>query len=224
MAISPERREARRRNLALAAQALIRERGDAGFSMAQLAERAGVSPATPYNLVGSKAGVLALVVGDEFERFAGKLAGLAAESPLRRLMDAVALVARHYDEDRGFYRGLFGAALQGQSADINRLMLTQGRALWRDLIQAAIDAGELDARAQAAPLTDTLLRTITMTTLAWLGDDWPRERFDLEMGHASGLIFAAVAAPALREALRAEVLARQAALAADHAEPGVLSA
>ena len=55
MAISPERREARRRNLALAAQALIRERGDAGFSMAQLAERAGVSPATPYNLVGSKA-------------------------------------------------------------------------------------------------------------------------------------------------------------------------
>lgn len=54
MALSDELRAARCRNLVDAAHALIRETGGTGFSMVQLAEKAGVSPATPYNLLGSK--------------------------------------------------------------------------------------------------------------------------------------------------------------------------
>ncbi|WP_418654973.1 TetR/AcrR family transcriptional regulator, partial [Acinetobacter baumannii] len=54
MALSPEAREARRRNIVDAAHELVRETGGAGFSMLDLARRAGVSPATPYNLLGSK--------------------------------------------------------------------------------------------------------------------------------------------------------------------------
>ena len=47
MALSSEARAARQRHIVDAAHALIRETGGAGFSMLQLAKRAGVSPATP---------------------------------------------------------------------------------------------------------------------------------------------------------------------------------
>ena len=65
MALSAERREARRRHLVEAAASLIRDNGGAGFSMLQLAERAGVSQATPYNLLGSKSELLRLIVAGE---------------------------------------------------------------------------------------------------------------------------------------------------------------
>ena len=42
MALSPELREARRRNVIDAAHMLVRETGGTGFSMAQLAQRAGM--------------------------------------------------------------------------------------------------------------------------------------------------------------------------------------
>jgi AcrR family transcriptional regulator len=47
MALSVARRAERVQNLVQAAQELIRT-SDAGFSMTQLAAKAGVSPATPY--------------------------------------------------------------------------------------------------------------------------------------------------------------------------------
>ena len=64
MALSAERREARRRHLVDAAASLVRVDGGTGFSMLQLAGRAGVSPATPYNLIGSKSELLRLLVAD----------------------------------------------------------------------------------------------------------------------------------------------------------------
>ena len=76
MALSAERREARRRHLVEAAASLIRDNGGAGFSMLQLAERAGVSQATPYNLLGSKSELLRLIVAGEFEGFVARLAAL----------------------------------------------------------------------------------------------------------------------------------------------------
>jgi AcrR family transcriptional regulator len=215
MALSPERREARRRHLVDAACALIRERGDAGFSMKELALRAGVSPATPYNLVGGRADVLRLVVRDEFERFGRKLAAQSGETPLRRLVSATALVVTHYEEDRAFYRGLFHAAFGSASPEVRTLMTREGRTLWRALVRAAIEAGEISDAMQEGPLTDVLLRAIAGAAQAWLAEDWSASRFRLEMTSAAGLVLAAAAAPALREALLAEVAACQAAIVAD---------
>ncbi len=159
MALSVELRESRRRHLVTVAQALIREKGDAGFAMTELATRAGVSPATPYNLVGSKADLLRLVVDDEFDRFTRKLDG------------------------------------------------------WRGLVQAAIDAGEIGSGAQVAPLTDVLLRVISVTAQAWLAEGWGEDRFALEMSNSVRLVLSSVASAPLRTAMIAEIAACQAALA-----------
>lgn len=212
MALSPERREARRRHLVETAQVLMREAGDAGFSMKDLAARAGLSPATPYNLVGGKADVLRLVVRDEFERFGRKLGSLPADGPLQRLLAATRLVVDHYVEDRPFYRGLFHAALSSASPEVRDFMSGEGRQLWCGLLGAAMDAGQLSASLKAVPTTDALLRTISGVTEAWLAGDWGADRFALEMRSGVGLVLASAAAEDQRDWLLADVADAQAAI------------
>jgi AcrR family transcriptional regulator len=213
LALSLERRAARRGHVVLAAEALIRERGDAGFSMAELATRAGVSPATPYNLLGSKAEILRLVVHGDFERFTDRLAGAGPAGPLARLLHAADLVVSHYEADRAFYRGLFRAAFSTDVAEVRDMMSLEARALWRGWVEAALAAGDLCDWVQPGPLTVVLIRTIGSTAQTWLSEGWPRERFELEMSHSVRLILASVAAPAHREMLAAEIACAQEGIA-----------
>lgn len=212
MALSEARREARRQRLIGFAQALIRENGGAGFSMAQLAQSAGVSPATPYNLIGPKSEVLRLVVRAEFDGFVHRLDDLDGKAGLVRLRTAAERVSTHYLADRGFYLGLYRASSGVEGAELYGLMQSEGRSLWSSLIAGARASGELGPLACAQAFTDTLLRTISAVTQAWLTEAWCGPRFTLELRHACDLLFCAVATPQTRAALAAELETTQAAL------------
>jgi AcrR family transcriptional regulator len=212
LAISSERRAARRRRLVEVAQALIRERGDAGFSMAQLAAAAGVSPATPYNLLGSKAELLRLVVREDFARFTGRLPAVGREGPLASLLHACDLVVVHYEADRQFHRGLFRAAFSADAAEVRDLMSMEGFALWHGLVEAAMVGGDLEGPVRSEPLARVLVRAISAAAQCWLAEGWSRERFELELGLSIRLVLASVAAPAFRDALVAQLAAMQRAL------------
>ena len=185
MALSETAKAARRQRLVDSAHALIRESG-AGFSMLQLAEHAGVSPATPYNLLGSKTEVLHHVIRDEFARFSQRLARQAqAERPLDRLLQATDLVVTHYADEPAFYRGLYRAAL---GTEVRGMMSDLGQTLWCQLVSQAVAAGDLSPRIPAAELTAVLLRAMAGTTQAWLAEDWPTDRFAAEMTRATRLL------------------------------------
>ena len=213
MALSSETLATRRSHLVEAAQALIRERGDAGFSMAQLAARAGVSPATPYNRLGSKSEILRLVVREDFERFIARLERLRGESPMARLLGAADMVVTHYEADRTFHRGLYRSAFGPDAAEVRDVMAREGRALWQGFIEAALEAGELLNFVRPAPLTGALIRAIGGVAQTWLAEGWPRRRFALEMAAAVRLTLASVAAPGLREVMVAEIAEAMAAIA-----------
>lgn len=207
MALSPEVREARRRNIVTAAHMLIRETGGAGFSMLELARRAGVSPATPYNLHGTKAEVLRRVVEDEFGSFARRLAEEPEAGPLDRLLRTIDLVVVHYCAEPEFYRGLYAAMHGIEGNPLREMMGAQGEALWTALVAAAIAHGELHPLLPADQLTPLLLRTIAATTEAWLDDHWEPERFRAEMARATRLLLLGLVdqdrAEAFRDAIRA---------------------
>lgn len=173
--------------------------------MQQLARRAGVSPATPYNLVGSKSELLKLVVSDEFEAFSRKQSGLICETPLAHLFSAFDLVAEHYASDRAFYASLYRAVLDTDGAEISYMMLVAGRSVWCDLVKSAVDAGELEGFLDIEPFTDVLLRLISITTAIWLGGKWSNARFRLELGLALKLVIASVASPEWRKLLLSEI-------------------
>lgn len=193
MAISAERREARRRHLVEAGTALIRENGSDGFSMLQLAERAGVSPATPYNLLGSKSELLRLIVADEFAAFVHRLKALPPQSPLPHLLAAAQAVVAHYTADPAFYRGLYRAAGGIEGGELRTLMQREGQQLWNRMVQAAFHSGELRPLIQPAALTDILLRSIGANTEAWLAEQWSAEDFAREMALTCRLLLAGIA-------------------------------
>ena len=197
MAISDERREARRRHLVEAAASLIRENGGDGFSMLQLAERAGVSPATPYNLLGSKSEVLRLIVAGEFASFVERLATLPAQSPLQRLLAAAQTVVHHYTADPAFYRGLYHAAGGTEGCELRTLMQREGQQLWSQMVKAAFHSGELRPEVEPEALTDILLRSIGANTEAWLAEQWSAETFAQEMALNCRLLLAGLAAEPL---------------------------
>lgn len=210
MALSMERKAERVRHLVRAAQDLIRVSGDAGFSMAQLAARAEVSPATPYNLIGGKSELLRLVIEDEYERFAEKLAGQPARAPLAALLAATALVVTHYETDRQFYRGLYRMIVTTEGSETYDLMALRGERLWGDMVSACVESGELQGFVRIGPLTRALLTTIASLTTAWFAQEWSARRYGLEMAHGVRLVLASVANAPLREALVDEIAALQA--------------
>lgn len=197
MALSAERREARRRHLVDAAASLVREDGGTGFSMLQLAERAGVSPATPYNLIGSKSELLRLLVADEFASFIHRLSALPPRPPLAHLLAATDAVVAHYTADPAFYRGLYRAAGGTEGGELRTLMQREGRQLWRGMVDAAFQSGELRPLVEAGALTDILLRSIGAATEAWLAEHWTTEQFAEEMALSCRLLLAGLAGDAL---------------------------
>ncbi|MDE2562328.1 MAG: TetR/AcrR family transcriptional regulator [Sphingomonadales bacterium] len=216
MALSPEAREARRRNLVDSAHALVRETGGTGFSMLELARRAGVSPATPYNLLGSKSQVLRRVIRDEFESFAGRLSRQPPLPPFAHLLRAIDLVAVHYLDEPAFYRGLYHAVLDTNAGELRAMMTVEGQALWRAMIEAAAADGALDLLVDAPTLTALLLRTMGGTVEAWLAEDWDGARFAAEMAVSTRLLLLGLTHGEAAKQLRAEI-----AEAAARAEPNL---
>ncbi|MEM7339904.1 MAG: TetR/AcrR family transcriptional regulator [Actinomycetota bacterium] len=116
------------RALRMATAELITERGPQGFSLREVARRAGVSHAAPGHHFGSALGLLSAVATEGFELFAAVLeeAAEASTDPLERLR----VIARAYVglalEHPGHYAVMFNA--QAHSPDDEALAVAGHRA------------------------------------------------------------------------------------------------
>lgn len=212
MPISPETIESRRTLLVSAARDLIREKAGAGFSMLELAKKAGVSYATPYNLVSTKANLLALVVQEEFAFFRTMMAGQQADNPLTLLLAAVDSLAEHYAEDQQFQFGLFRAAGSAGEGAIGAAMLQEGRALFQDMVRSIVSEERDGASLDADRITDILLRVMRGTVEAWYVDSWSFERFRNELAFSARLILLPAVGSETAARLRTEMTVLQADL------------
>ncbi len=103
-------KELRRSALINAAEALIRESGSTDFSMAALAVRAGFSSqTTPYNLFGTKAGVLYALLNRSADRIFELHRGRAKRAnPWQNALAAADALAEAIVRDPDYYRPLYG--------------------------------------------------------------------------------------------------------------------
>ena len=79
----------RQRAILDAARDIMAESGEGGLTMFALASRAGVSPATPYNLFGSKQAILQAVYEEDMHDFHANYDEKAGTDPLGRIFDLV---------------------------------------------------------------------------------------------------------------------------------------
>lgn len=197
----------RRSRIIEAARDLIREHGEAGFTMSALARRANVSPATPYNLVGPRPRVIEAVVAQEFEAFRNRLVMADAPSGLAGVLEATLLVTDHYGAEPRFYRGLYRAMIAAGGEDLRSQMTINGLDFWTAVVESA--HAELEPGVVLRPFILHLLRVVTGVTQAWVIEDWNGERFRAEMRYAALLALAAVAGPRNRADILKQMIAAQ---------------
>lgn len=177
MPASRETLEERRRHLVSVAECLLREGEGIDFSMAELASRAGVSPATPYNLIGTKADLLSRLLDEEFTRFDRKLTREPRKQGLVGLWTAVDQMLDQYLGDAEFYRALFLALFRTDTQQFRKQMRERSIVLWGGFVEDALRSEDVEHMPPIQTVGDMLVFQMGAVVYCWALDRWTDQRF-----------------------------------------------
>jgi AcrR family transcriptional regulator len=140
-----------KRALTEAALGLVSEKGPKGFTLREVARRAGVSAAAPYRHFADKADLLAAVATQGFIEFHETLSAVAAETTdLRERMADMARAYVHWAVTHpDYYQAMFGAEID--KSDHPELLAAGARA-FTDLLDAITQCQEADILPEGDPL------------------------------------------------------------------------
>ena len=211
-----EQAKARRRtDIVRAARDLIRETGETDLSMRTLAQRAGVSLSTPYNLFGSKRAVVLAVLEDERD-FAERFRKLDSGNSIDRIFGAHDLAFSYYTSDPEFYRTLWRALLSTSGQDDTGLAtperLAQTRAIWLGLVSNAVRDGYLAEDIPAELIMQSMAHVTGGARLSWAMGGLSTSALTPTVGIGYALCLKGSATPQGQKLLQSKIEAYQAQL------------
>lgn len=171
--VSVSKREAskagRRKRIVDAARALLEEPGDATLSMREIAKRANVSIATPYNLFGSKRAIVRAVIEDARE-FHERFASVKDLTGVEQIFEALKLTLSYHVEQPEFYRTIWASLLDSTgSAELRSELITpQSEQFWVTLLTQATDEGLLTKETDVTIIQETLSMVFAGAMLKWV--------------------------------------------------------
>lgn len=126
-----------KRALTEAALGLVAEKGPKGFTLREVARRAGVSPAAPYRHFSDKAQLVAAVATAGFIQLHEALDAVAAETSdlVRQTLDMGRAYVRWAVTHPDYYQVMFGAELDKVH---NPELLDAGERAFRDLLDVIV--------------------------------------------------------------------------------------
>lgn len=154
-----------RARICAAAEAIIRGEGIARLTMRRLAEVAGVSLRTPYNLFGSKTDVLIALLDEAGFQVAPPGAAMDGAGAIAQLLGALDRIEAFFASDEEYYRGIYAAIMTSDHPEVRSLGVDRAVAAAQSLVAQAVARGALRADADAAALG----RHLAITLLAVLG-------------------------------------------------------
>jgi AcrR family transcriptional regulator len=161
MATRESQKNARRSAILDAARNLILQDTSQDFSMPDLAQKAGVSLVTPYNLFGSKSGImLEIVRQDIFER-AAEINALPRTSLPQWISALSQALAQVYYQNRHFYRRMIVTLVAQESAGAQRDMLALGYGMFGPAVAALQAQGLLRSSPSANILAQNLSHIVS---------------------------------------------------------------
>lgn len=191
----------RRARILKAAQQLIRDTGGTGLSMRALASKAEVSLATPYNLFGSKGGVLVALQFGALEKIERAMAALSARDPIEQVLEVAEFGVKVYTGDASFYRplmqGHFLAKCGIEQSPLHPRIVT----LWQRSLDAGIKDGRLVPEANPEFVARHLVICFCGGLVLWLQETLDGEGFLLHVLYGFVLALLGVATPAARPKL-----------------------
>jgi AcrR family transcriptional regulator len=205
-------KDARRSRIVDAAYALLREVGVDDLSVKMIADRADLSPATVYNLFGTKGAVLARVYERDFEGFSANVARAGSSSALDAIFDSVRIAVDLYRSDPSFYRGM---SIRHPQDERELVISVQGprEAFFRDLLARAVREGDLAPGARTDLVSMVLLQMSGGAFGYWCADLITLDEMESQTSYAFALLLMGLARPAGRAKLQARLAAIEAILA-----------
>ena len=185
----------RRRRILDAAEQLIHQTGGADFSMLSLSNHAEVSPATPYNLFGSKPQLLFALFNRSLAELPVKDLTASHKDPFDRLLETTEVVATHLATHAEFFRPLYRALL-GVSDDLHRPEFVEHHLeRWRRALADVRRAELLSSAVTADQLARQLMINFAGTVELWVHGELDADGFVAEasFGTAMLLLVAAIA-------------------------------
>lgn len=190
MSAQPSGKSQRRANILRAARELMQEDGDMAFSMRTLAEQAGVSIATPYNLFGSKQAILLAVLDADLEDFQNSLATLEVDE-IEVLFEGMRLMSSLLAGEPTFYRNVF-RALASDGPEF-RYMVSGPRYLaWKRLLRQATEAGLLVDHVDPDAFAVVSSQLMLATVLEWAQGGLSVEEMEARMEYGLALTLLAI--------------------------------
>lgn len=205
MGIREDSKSARRHAILAAARTLIQADRAGDFTMAALAETAGVSLATPYNLLGSKAQILLEIVREDIFEPVSHLA-VPADADLAGWVTGLArTLAGVYYPNRHFYRRMIVTLVGQESAEGQRAALEFSYGLFETLLQRLHESGMLPAALPAPILARHLAHSVSGSLQHRLMERGTEALMAREIETGLLLLLAGVCSDAQRERLQARL-------------------
>lgn len=156
----------RRDGIVTAARTLMRRAGTEGFSMRVLAEEAGVSIATPYNLFGSKQAILLEVLAADLKEYEAALARMRADE-IEVLFRTIEMMAELFAQEPELYRSVIASVSRDGGPELRFMVSGPRYLLWKRLLREATDAGLLRADVDPDAFAVTVTQHMLANVLDW---------------------------------------------------------
>lgn len=170
MSLREKQMAQRRARILNAAEKLIRKTGGTDFTMNALASEAEVSPATPFNLFGSKEALLYELLLQSLHEFFSRALAQQSDDPVERVVlaaqSAADIFAGNPKQLRPLYRFLLGVVDPKSRPEF----LQRSHVYWRISLDAAVSDGLMDD-AEAGAVASGLLAHILGVLDLWVHRD-----------------------------------------------------
>ncbi len=184
----------RQRAILDAAREIMGQTGEAGLTMFALATRAGVSPATPYNLFGSKQAILQGVYEEDLRDFHAIYDERASDVPLDRIFDLVDLTIEHWGKVPDFHKALLIVLSRNAGAEVGGAWSPR-RSKARQLVEDLAEAGGLLADAPLPSLSTAMIRMLKSVGQEWVDGELSLEDAHRDLGRGFGVVLTGFVTP-----------------------------
>lgn len=177
-----------------AAEALIRETGSTDFTMAELARRAELSPATPFNLFGSKSALLYDLLNrcmDQFLDASRKAA--STKDPYDRAIKVGTVLADYFAQDPEFYRPLFQHLVGVTDQDRRPAYMDRGLELWHLAVSGLDEQGALTDDINRDQLARVFVAHFLGALDLWVQGELNNKEFPAQVSYGMALILMSIA-------------------------------
>jgi AcrR family transcriptional regulator len=207
MGLREKQKAERREQILDSARRLIRATGGTDFSMRLLAEDAEVGLVTPYNLFGSKSGVLYALLNATLERLDRVVDVRSPARAVDAVLELADRAAEIYARDAAFYRPLMQFLLGVRDLEHRPRALEHSLSLWSRTVDAAVRGGLLPQSLDRELLARQLLIGFIGVVELWIHEEFDDDAFRAQSMYGSALLVLAHAAPAARPRLLARLRA-----------------